>query len=70
MKRCPFRKRIIYVAGLNTGNGYPNEWIAEEEFEKCIEKKCAAFQEHDSAYTDAKISYCELCRKQEVNAKT
>lgn len=68
MKRCPFLKRTIYNSGRNTGGGYPLEWIAVEEFEKCIEDKCAAYQVADC--TGTKIAYCELCGKQEINVGT
>ena len=61
MKKCPFRKSIVHTAGLCTGQGYPTEWISNEDFEKCIKEQCMAFDTEENS-ENKKISYCKLCK--------
>ena len=62
--KCPFRKRIIYAAGRNTGFGYPLEWIASEEFEECIGEKCPSFYLSKTHFPESKtMEACQLCER-------
>ena len=70
MRRCPFLKKTIYSSHQNSGGGYPIEWIVHEEFERCIGKRCAAYQFFKNEDTDTIITYCELCGKQNPNVET
>ena len=59
--KCPLRKTTSYVAYQNTGEGYPSEWIATEEFEDCIEKDCAAFGKVPADIWDKESEVITLC---------
>ena len=61
MKKCPFRKSIIYNAGRNTGSGYPLEWMTKEEFENCIESECIMFYQED-IYSNYEGKYIQVGR--------
>ena len=58
--KCPLRKTTNYVAYQNTGEGYPSEWIATEEFEDCIEKDCALFYTNKEYYSNIASNYVEV----------
>lgn len=50
-RKCPFRKTTYYIAGRNTGQGYPDEWRGLEEFEPCLKEKCMCYSRGECKLT-------------------